>query len=120
MVVSELVYDELKDKTCICDDSCPETPALIELSELLSIIITCEHVLWRVGPLFSTDSRLTATFVVEIPLALYAFHLRYYKSFWHALDAVVVLSTFALEVFLRVGFPRCRPWSPRRSRSSQY
>lgn len=51
---------------------------------------------------------ITTFFLLEIPLATYAFGLRYYRPLGpvphaslHLFDAVVILTTFVLEVVLR-------------------
>jgi hypothetical protein len=51
---------------------------------------------------------ITTLFLVEIPLALWAFGLRYYNPFGevphailHAFDAAIIMTTFVLEVILK-------------------
>jgi len=51
---------------------------------------------------------ITAFFLIEIPLALYVFGLKFYDPFggvphaiFHDFDAIIIVTTFVLEVFLK-------------------
>lgn len=63
---------------------------------------------------------ITSLFLLEIPLSLYSLGLSHYTTAEHAclhsFDAAVIITTFALEVFLRVSLRRHRhshlPWLP--------
>ncbi|BGP14535.1 hypothetical protein JCM10213v2_002484 [Rhodosporidiobolus nylandii] len=84
--LSELVYVFLKDTMCECDNSCPEEPALLEVFDVLSLLIT-------------------GTFCLEIPLDLLAFgpaHDLSVRHHWlHCFDALVVIVAFVLEIVLK-------------------
>ncbi|ORY72432.1 hypothetical protein BCR35DRAFT_307720 [Leucosporidium creatinivorum] len=78
-VVSEIAWDLfVRD---VCNEEAREEPPIIEMASLLSIVITC-------------------CFLLEIPLALFSFGMKYYKHFLHLFDAIVVVVTFVLEVGL--------------------
>ncbi|KAM0747140.1 hypothetical protein T439DRAFT_328910 [Meredithblackwellia eburnea MCA 4105] len=85
-VLCDIGFDFLKDQRCICDDSCAEDPAILEVFAWFSLVIT-------------------SIFLLEIPLSLYCFGRRHYWSVEHAylhlFDAVVISVTFCLEVFLK-------------------
>lgn len=86
-VVISISWDFLQDPTCVCNNTCPESPKMLEVFEIVSLVIT-------------------SLFVLEIPLSLYSLGLNHYTTaehaYLHAFDAAVIVTTFALEVFLRV------------------
>lgn len=107
-VVSEICWDLLVRDDC--SEEAREEPPFIEMASYLSIIITCESWVPR-RPAFGradqfSSPRRTGCFLVEIPLAFFAFGIKYYKHFLHLFDAVVVIVTFVLEVALHVSFSR--------------
>ncbi|GAA6037958.1 hypothetical protein JCM8097_009509 [Rhodosporidiobolus ruineniae] len=83
--LAELSWELLKDKACVCSDTCEE-PALVEMAGWLSATVT-------------------SLFVVEVFLDLVAFGPSHFTSkphHWlHCFDAVVVIVAFVLEVVLR-------------------
>ncbi|KAL8278102.1 hypothetical protein RQP46_009562 [Phenoliferia psychrophenolica] len=85
-VLCDIGFDFLKDQRCICTNSCPEDPQILEIFSWFSLGIT-------------------SLFLIEIPLSLYCFGTQHYTSVSHAylhlFDAVVIIVTFCLEVFLR-------------------
>ncbi|KAK4696314.1 hypothetical protein P7C70_g8400, partial [Phenoliferia sp. Uapishka_3] len=60
-VLCDIGYDFLKDQRCICTDSCPEDPQILEVFSLFSLFIT-------------------SLFLIEIPLSLYSFGTKHYTS----------------------------------------
>lgn len=98
-VIISIAWDFLQDPTCVCNNTCPETPRILEVFEIISLVIT-------------------SLFLLEIPLSLYSLGLRHYTTaehaYLHLFDAAVIITTFALEVFLRVS-PPDSPLAPRHS-----
>ena len=84
-VLADLVYTFLHDS---CNGP-EEDPTWLEVFSIISLVIT-------------------SLFLIEIPLASYAFGIQYYNPFGsrlhsslHFFDAMVILVTFILEVVLR-------------------
>ncbi|ESK96853.1 hypothetical protein Moror_6431, partial [Moniliophthora roreri MCA 2997] len=85
-VLADLAYTVLSPG---CTPAGPEAPLWLDVLAHISLAIT-------------------AFFLIEIPLALYAFGIQYYNPFGdiphavlHAFDAIIILTTFILEVILR-------------------
>lgn len=98
-VIISISWDFLQDPSCVCTDTCQETPHILEVFEVVSLVIT-------------------SLFLLEIPLSLYSIGLSHYTTaehaYLHAFDAAVIITTFALEVFLRVNRARYRHLFPSR------
>lgn len=85
-VLAELIHTVLSP-TCTPVDS--ESPAWLEVLQGVSLVIT-------------------TVFLIEIPLALWAFGLQFYNPFGpvlhaglHFFDAAIIVTTFMLEVVLK-------------------
>lgn len=109
-VIAEVSWDLfMEDK---CSPEAREEPPIIHMCALLSLIVTCERLHLSPTSFNSSDQTRRAhagCFTLEIPLAIFAFGLRYYKRLLHAFDALVVIATFVLEVGLHVSCSALRP-----------
>ncbi|KAL7417149.1 hypothetical protein BDY24DRAFT_376846 [Mrakia frigida] len=86
-VLADLFYTVLHNQ-CTPEGVPEENPRWLEILEIFSIVIT-------------------TIFLVEIPLALYAFGTRFFNPFgpvthagFHLFDAILIVGTFTLEVAL--------------------
>lgn len=79
-VLCDIAYDFLKDQRCICTDSCPVDPPVLEIFSLLSLGITCGSARRRRDGERGADYCPPALFLIEIPLSLYCFGSQHYTS----------------------------------------